>query len=840
MNKMRWKKAAALLMASVMMVSMVACGKKDKDSSSGSKQKKENKKEMTYEESDLSVDGIEGDIVSYVVEGDRIYFYTTKWVEGDGSEDATDEELNAEDTSAEGVSDEDATEADTSEEADSEDATEDASTEAESEDATEDASTEAESEDATEDASTEGDNEDATEEDNTGDSSEGEEYIGKSYYYVYSMKIDGTDLQDLGQPEIAENTYINYMLLKSDGSIEFLLGSYDDKSGKQSYVLASFDQSGKETDSRDITKDLGLDENEDNYLNKALIDDEDRYVFVTNSAITVFDKDFKKVCEMKPDSGYVDAVAKTKDGKIVVGDSSGEDGAKVQVLDVDAQKWGESYKMDFQYFSSSDSLMNGIEYDFYYKDDSGIYGYDIASKKGTKLMDFVASNVSSDNSYSIFPIAKDTMMGTIWDGENSKLVLYKKVDPSTITDKETITVGAMYVDDNIKKAAIAFNKKSNKYQVEFKDYSNEEDPQTKMNADIIAGNVPDIICLSSLSVDQYAEKGILEDLTPYYEKDSDVSTDDLIPSVAKAMQIDGKYYYIAPGFYVNTLVGAAKTVGTEPGWTMDDLKKILDEHKDARPFYSENKNDNLYSFITMNISDYVDWSTGECSFDGQDFKDILEICNRGSNEETEYSEDSPSEPSLVKEGKVLLTNGGSLDMESVELYEAMFNGDITFIGYPNKDKDGSYFSFDNQLGIYSKSKVKDAAWEFLKTFLTKEYQGNRNNLYSNPTRQDAFDMLVKSKTATEKYTDELGNEVEPLESGWGWDDLNVDIGPLTDKQAQMYIDLVNNTDKTGEYNDEIGNIITEEAKAYFSGQKSLDETADVIQNRVKTYVNENR
>lgn len=834
MRKMKWKRAAALLMASVMMVSMVACGKKDKDSSSGSKQKKENKKEMTYEESDLSVEGIEGDIVSYVVEGDRIYFYTTKWVEGDGSEDTTNEELNAEDTSAEGVSDEDATEADTSEEADTEESSED------SEDTTEADSTEEDSEDVTEDTSTEEDSEDATEEDNTEDGSAEEEYTGRSYYYVYSMKIDGTDLQDLGQPEVDENTYIGYMLVKSDGNIEFLLGAYDDNSEKQSYIIASFDESGKETDSKDITKDLGLDANEDNYLNKALIDNEDRYVFVTNSAITVFDKDFKKVCEMKPDSGYVDAVAKTKDGKIVVGDSSGEDGAKVQVLDVDTQKWGESYKMDFQYFSSSDALMNGIEYDFYYKDDSGIYGYDIASKKGTKLMDFVASNVSSDNSYSIFPIAKDTMMGTTWDGENSKLVLYKKVDPSTITDKETITVGAMYVDDNIKRAAIAFNKKSNKYQVEFKDYSNEEDPQTKMNADIIAGNVPDIICLSSLSVDQYAEKGILEDLTPYFEKDSDVSTDDLIPSVAKAMQIDGKYYYIAPGFYVNTLVGAAKTVGTEPGWTMDDLKKILDENKDVRPFYSENKNDNLYNFITMNISDYVDWSTGECSFDGQDFKDILEICNRGSNEETEYSEDSPSEPSLVKEGKVLLTNGGSLDMESVELYEAMFNGDITFIGYPNKDKDGSYFSFDNQLGIYSKSKVKDAAWEFLKTFLTKEYQGDRNNLYSNPTRQDAFDMLVKSKTATEKYTDELGNEVEPLQSGWGWDDLNVEIGPLTDKQAQMYIDLVNNTDKTGEYNDEIGQIITEEAKAYFSGQKSLDETADIIQNRVKTYVNENR
>ena len=838
MRKTKWKKAVALLMASVMMVSMVACGKKDKGSS-GSKTKKENKKEMTYEESDLQVDGIEGDIASYMVEGDRIYFYTTKWVEGDGSEDTTGENTEeVTEDSSEDVSTEEVTE-DNSEDASTEEATEDnsedVSTEEATEDNSEDASTEEATEDNSEDASTE---EDTSEAEDTSEEEPTEEYSGKSYYYVYSMKTDGSDLQEISQPQVSDTEYINYMLAKSDGTVEFLLGWYNEKSQQSEYALVTYDESGKEDSRQDITKALGL--TDENYLSKVMLDDKDRYVFATDQAITVLDQNFKKVCEMKPESNYVEAIAKTKDGKIIVGDSSGEDGAKVQVLDVDNQKWGETYTMDFKYFNSSDALINGIEYDFYYKDDSGIYGYDMASKKGTKLMDYVASNISSDNSYNISPISKDTMMGTAWDDNGSKIILYKKVDPSTITDKETITVGAMYVDDNVKKAAIAFNKKSNKYQIEFKDYSNEEDPQTKMNADIIAGNVPDVICLSGLSVDQYAEKGILEDLTSYYEKDSDVSIDDLIPSVAKAMQIDGKYYYIAPGFYVNTLVGAAKTVGTESGWTIQDLKKILDENKDVRPFYSENKNDNLYNFITMNIGDYVDWSTGECSFDSQEFKDILEICNRGSDEETEYSEDAPSEPSLVKEGKVLLTNGGSMDMESVELYEAMFNGDITFIGYPNKEKKGSYFSFDMQLGIYSKSKVKDAAWEFLKTFLTLDYQGDRSNIWSNPTRQDAFDMLVKSKTATEKYTDELGNEIEPLQSGWGWDDLSVEIGPLTDKQAQMYIDLVNNTEKTGEYNEEIGNIITEEAKAYFSGQKSLDETADVIQNRVKTYVNENR
>lgn len=101
-------------------------------------------------------------------------------------------------------------------------------------------------------------------------------------------------------------------------------------------------------------------------------------------------------------------------------------------------------------------------------------------------------------------------------------------------------------------------------------------------------------------------------------------------------------------------------------------------------------------------------------------------------------------------------------------------------------------------------------------------------------------MMMKAKTTTEKYTDEFGQEIEPLDSTWGWDDLEVKIVPLTDKEAKLYEDLVNNTKKSGGYNSALMEIITEEAKAYFAGEKSLDETADIIQNRIKTYVNENR
>ena len=36
------------------------------------------------------------------------------------------------------------------------------------------------------------------------------------------------------------------------------------------------------------------------------------------------------------------------------------------------------------------------------------------------------------------------------------------------------------------------------------------------------------------------------------------------------------------------------------------------------------------------------------------------------------------------------------------------------------------------------------------------------------------------------------------------------------------------------------NIITEETESFFSGQKSAKDAADVIQNRIQIYVNENR
>ena len=865
MKKFARKKATAVMMAATMMVTMTGCGKKSDGGKASGDQAKADTKTMVYEGEEFKLDGIEGDPYSYNVHGDKLYMLTYEWKEPEGLEDedvvtvteGAEEDLQA-DTASEGTEEnqDDAASEESDEKQDdaaSEESGEkqdDAASE-EDDEKQDDADSETEDDQQADenDASEEGE-QDAVEETDL-DMAESEETVvyenGQSVMRLYTMNLDGSDPKEV-PIELAEDEWMDNFVVAEDESLLYLTTKYDQKTDKSTAELVKMGADGKETARVDLNKELKVGEEE--YISRMAVDSKGNIVIV-GEKLYLLSADFKPMGELKSDGeAWIAGVAQSKDGQIICASEVYKEDkniTQVQVIDVEAKKWGDSYPVELSYFGSSDSLLNGSgDYDFYYKDDSGIYGYVLADKKGTKIMDYVASDLTSDSTGNIIPIGDGRFIGTSYDYESengeAKIVVYTKVDPSQIADKQTITFGTVWgIDENIKRAAIAFNKESKDYRIDFKDYSSEEDPQSKMSADIIAGNVPDIIDLSAISADQYIAKGLIEDLTPYLEKDSELSESDFIPNVFEAMKKDGKLYYVATNFSLNTLIAKKSDVGDGSGWTFDELKDLLKEKgKDARPFWAEEKEYMLNTFLWSGLMDFVDWQTGECQFDSQDFKDILEICNeKGTNEEIQYDEDTPSLPQLIQEGKVLFADG-SISFEEVQVYNKMFGEEVNYIGYPNQNKEGNCFSFQNKLGIYAKSDVKDGAWEFLRTFLTKEYQGKRMDSYSVPIRQDCFDVLAEAMMATEEYVDEFGVERYPLQSGWGWGDFDVEIGPLSQKEVDQFVALVNNTKKEGSADDAIMNIITEEAKPYFKGEKSLDETVDVIQNRVKTYVNENR
>jgi hypothetical protein len=74
-----------------------------------------------------------------------------------------------------------------------------------------------------------------------------------------------------------------------------------------------------------------------------------------------------------------------------------------------------------------------------------------------------------------------------------------------------------------------------------------------------------------------------------------------------------------------------------------------------------------------------------------------------------------------------------------------------------------------------------------------------------------------------------------------WDDLAVDIyASRNNAYVETFYDLISRANHVRVYDGALNEIVLEEAEAFFAGQKSAQEVAEIIQNRVQVYVNENR
>ena len=233
-------------------------------------------------------------------------------------------------------------------------------------------------------------------------------------------------------------------------------------------------------------------------------------------------------------------------------------------------------------------------------------------------------------------------------------------------DDHTIVLGVLSGGgQSIEEAVATYNHSQNNYQVVIKNYGDKDDALDKMIMDIMTNSTPDIIFLNTLPLEQYVEKGLLEELTPYFEKDPECSVNDLIPNVYETMKVNNDLYFTSPGFAVFTIGAGKNLTKNATGYTIPEFKELLDsqQNKDIQPFYSQYKGHLLTTLCCYNLGDYVDWNTGSCSFDGEQFRTILQICNEWG--ETNLTDYETEEPELVSSGKELFVLT-EVDLQNME------------------------------------------------------------------------------------------------------------------------------------------------------------------------------
>ena len=106
--------------------------------------------------------------------------------------------------------------------------------------------------------------------------------------------------------------------------------------------------------------------------------------------------------------------------------------------------------------------------------------------------------------------------------------------------------------------------------------------------------------------------------------------------------------------------------------------------------------------------------------------------------------------------------------------------------------------------------------------------------------KSALDKQFEEDMTEDYYEDENGNKVRSEKTTWGYDNFSVKIFAAKDYEVEAVRSLIESTDTMYQYDEKMMGIITEEANAFFEGQKSAKEVADIIQNRIQVYVNENR
>ena len=643
-----------------------------------------------------------------------------------------------------------------------------------------------------------------------------------------------------------------------------------------SQILRQLDSTGNELsriDTSGMQEKLGAD-----YINSMVMDPEG-YFYTTvqtfgettsENKVVVLDKDQNVLFTIEEENLW-GQLTLLGDGTVGMSYLREEDGQSSQVLrtiDKAAKGWGAEYPLP----PNGGNIYTGSQkYIFYYDNGDSLYGFNKETKAGEKILSWSAANINKDE-LMFFTFLEDGRIvamtrswGMYGDDMTMELAILTETDASVLKDKVTLTYATQYLGYDERSKIIDFNKSSDKYRIEIKDYSEFNTAEdytaglTKLNTEIAAGNVPDILNVSGLPIQQYGAKGLLEDLWPYIDNDPDLGRDAIMENVFKAAEQDGKLYQVFSTFSIQTVVGATKVVGDRMSWTLDDLQAALATMPEGCTIFGEGdtKAGMLSNVLAQNMDAFVDWSTGQCSFDSEDFISLLEFCNSfpleydwNNVDWEEYEDDN----TRVMNGKQMLLNAYLYDLgDSLQMYEVVFNGDYSFIGFPQEDGSvGSSFSLGNGIAMSSTCKDKEGAWSFMREYLMPQYANVDEEYmiggYNLSTNKADFEKMVEMAMKKEYQLDENGNQVldengQPIEVPkytYGINDLTVDVYATTQEQYDQFMALYNAIDSISTYDENIYNIVNEVAGGYFNGDKTVQDTAKQIQDRVTLYVNEQR
>ncbi|MCL2222713.1 MAG: hypothetical protein FWC20_08750 [Oscillospiraceae bacterium] len=406
----------------------------------------------------------------------------------------------------------------------------------------------------------------------------------------------------------------------------------------------------------------------------------------------------------------------------------------------------------------------------------------------------------------------------------------------------TLTLGGLWFSSAIHNEVVRFNSENEYYQIRLSSFGAYiyYDPITGTSVidyDAIARKNVDIF------VDNMETQIALADLYSFIDADVQLSREDFFPNVLEALEAaDGTLPIISHTFTIETMISSreiAEQVGTF------NFSNVLNQLN--QPTTSRFANFGLtWEFIIDRAlhlcgNYFLDEENNRANFINNEFISALEIAAQPHGVDLDMIgvvSVLGTEWERFQQGDVLMNLLWVSSPEQILRYQAIL-GDIVFAGIPTVTGGAHIIRPQMGLGINAYSPHQEAAWSFVRRFLLQTYS-DRYIHNALPIRIDLFEALI-----AELMTADILERVASSSLRWSsssrrrdWSGAYTHIHTtfmyaITEDEAAQIREIVENAVQTASIDGCIHSIIHEETTIFIETNRSAEETARVIQERVQ-------
>ena len=402
----------------------------------------------------------------------------------------------------------------------------------------------------------------------------------------------------------------------------------------------------------------------------------------------------------------------------------------------------------------------------------------------------------------------------------------EKQNEQTKREDAVLRLYTLKENENLWQSAKLFMEKYPKYPVVIEMGISEEDGKTvsdairSLNTEIMAGNGPDIILMDGLPIEDYIEKGGLEDLSDMVESVKE-NGEGFFENVLSSYEKGEKVYAIPSRFSVPIIIGKEGAVTPEEVKTLSGTLKTRTEEQIKGIARNATK-----SIPLLLLTFWNDIISEESVVDQEALSTFLEEARMlfdASEIDLElpyYSGDAGVTMAFQKD----IFSVDEMDMgQTLAQLESVSANSPVFYDYLNSES-GKKFIPKWIFGITASSEKKEAAKAFLSYFLSSE-------------NMDQYDWTLSVNKTSFRKTLPISETKEQMTVMYPEQDSaeGIRIQKLNAEEAEEFVNFLSEADTKIAVEQALFEEILTQAEHYVYGEESLESAVNAIVEKVEIY-----